>query len=234
MDTSSNVVTDTNPQALADAVRAKRVSIDNDLELIRVRLQRLVPRRPFDARRIARIALPVVAGAGAMIWARRRRRVDSLELLLVHLLGELYRTETELVSALGAMRATAHDPDLRTALEQHRIETQGHVQRLERVFRSIGVRPKAARSGVVTSIAADSARLLKRRVHPDVQDAWLIATAQRIEHQEIAGYGTARAYAQTLGHLHAADLLAETLEEERMADAKLTHLAERFVNDRAR
>ncbi len=234
MDTSPNVVADGSPEALAEAVRAKRVNIDNDLELIRVRLQRMVPHRPFDARRIARIALPVVAGASAVLWARRRRRVDSLERLLLHLLGELYRTETELVPALAAMREKAYDPDLRTALEQHRVETAGHVERLERVFRSIGARPKAAGSSALTAIAGDSARLLKRRADPHVQDAWLIATAQRVEHHELAGYGTARAYAQTLRLLHAASLLEETLEEERMADAKLTRLAERFVNGRAR
>jgi ferritin-like metal-binding protein YciE len=86
----------------------------------------------------------------------------------------------------------------------------------------------------LSSCTAESARLLKRRVDPDVRDAWLIATAQRIEHQEIAGYGTAQAYAETLGCLDAAKLLQQTLEEERMADEKLTRLARRFVNPRAR
>src|SRR5262245_22111886 len=234
MDTSPNVVTGTNPQELADTVRAKRVSIDNDLELLRVRLQSMDPRRRFDARRIARFALPVVAATGAALWARRRRAVGSLEPLLFHLVSELYRTERDLIPALAAMREKAFDPDLRAAFEQHRLQTEAHVERLERVFRSIGARPRAAGRGVVTAITTEGTRLLKRKVDPDVRDAWLIATAQRIEHQEIAGYGTARAYAETLGHLYAMKLLQETLEEERMADEKLTHLAERFVNRRAR
>ena len=234
MDTSPNVVADTNPQALAETVRAKRVDIDNDLEVIRVRLQQMDPRRRFDARRIARFALPIVAGTGAMLWARRRHRVGSLERLLLHLVGELYQTERDLVPALAVMAGKASDPDLRAALEQHRLETEGHVERIERVFRAIGNTPKPRGSRVVTTITAESARLLKRRVDPDVRDAWLIATAQRIEHQEIAGYGTARAYAATLGHLDAVNLLQETLQEERSADEKLTRLAERFVNYRAR
>ena len=234
MDRSPNVVMDTNPQALAETVRAKRVDIDNDLEVLRVRLQGMDPRRRFDARRIAGFALPIVAGTGALLWARRRRAVDSLERLFIHLLGELYRTEHELVPALAAMAGKATDPDLRAAFEQHRLETVGHIERLERVFRSIGNSPRARGSSVVATITAESARLLKHRVDPDVRDAWLIATAQRIEHQEIAGYGTARAYAETLGDRDAVNLLQQTLEEERMADEKLTRLAQRFVNSRAR
>lgn len=234
MDTSPNVVTDTNPEALAETIRAKRVDIDNDLEVIRVRLQQMDPRRRFDASTIARFALPIVAGTGAVLWARRRRAVDSLERLFIHLVGELYQTERDSVPALAVMAAKASDPDLRASFEQHRLETEAHVERLERVFRSIRHTPKARGSGVVPMITAESARLLKRRVGPDVRDAWLIATAQRIEHHEIAGYGTARAYAATLGHAAAVTLLQETLEEERMADEKLTRLADRFVNSRAR
>ena len=234
MDTSPNVLTDTSPQALADTICAKRVDVDNDLEVLRVRLQGMDPRRRFDARRIARFALPMVAGTGALLWARRRRRVDSLERLFIHLMGELYQTERDLVPALAMMAGKATDPDLRAAFEQHRLETVRHVERLERMFRSIGNKPKARGSSVVAMITAEGARLLKRGVDPDVRDAWLIAIAQRIEHHEIAGYGTARAYAATLGHLDAVQLLQETLEEERMADEKLTRLAERFVNDRAR
>jgi ferritin-like metal-binding protein YciE len=234
MDTSPNVVTDTNPQALAETVRAKRLDIDNDLEVIRVRLQRMDPRRRVDARRIARFALPIVAGTSALLWARRRPAVDSLEQLFIHLLGELYQTERDLMPALAVMAGKASDPDLRAAFEEHQLETEAHVERLERVFQSIGSRPKARGASVVPMITAEGARLLGRRADPDVRDAWLIATAQRIEHQEIAGYGTARAYAETLAHLAAVNLLQETLEEERMADEKLTRLATRFVNSRAR
>ena len=77
---------------------------------------------------------------------------------------------------------------------------------------------------------SDGERLLARKVDRDVRDAWLIATAQRVEHLEIAAYGTVRTYAETLGYTFAAQLLQQTLEEERATDEKLTHLAERFVN----
>ena len=104
------------------------------------------------------------------------------------------------------------------------------VERLERVFRSLGAKPKRGSSAAVTAIISDGERLLARNVARDVRDAWLIATAQQIEHLEIATYGTIRTYAETLGYTFAAQLLQQTLEEERATDEKLTHLAERFVN----
>ena len=97
------------------------------------------------------------------------------------------------------------------------------------MFRAVGARPR--RSGNAEGLAgivADSDHLLKRKVDPEVRDAWLIATAQRIEHIEISGYGTARTYAEMLGFDRAARLLQETLEEERATDEKLTRLARGF------
>ena len=96
----------------------------------------------------------------------------------------------------------------------------------------------AARTGVpfsrtIAAIVAESDRLLKAKADPDVRDAWMSATTQRIEHVEIASYGTLRTFAETLGYTYAADLLQQTLEEERAADAKLSNLAERFVNPRS-
>ena len=110
------------------------------------------------------------------------------------------------------------------------LETAGHVERLDRVFRSIGARPKRGAYDAVAGIIAQTERLLTRKVAPEVRDALLIASAQRIEHIEIANYCTARTFAETLTYRHASELLQQTLEEERSADAKLTRLAERFVN----
>jgi ferritin-like metal-binding protein YciE len=222
---------DASPDLLADAIRAKRADIDNDLEQLRGKLADVDPRRRFDARRLASRALPVVAGtAGLWLWARRRRRVGTLEQLLVHGLTDLYRLEQQLIPELDRMGAQAWNEDLANAFAQHRIETEGHVDRLERAFRSVSARPKRGSSAALDAIVSDAARLLGRRVDRSLRDAWLIATAQRIEHLEIANYGTARTYANMLGFTHAADLLQQTLEEERAADEKLTHLAERFVN----
>jgi ferritin-like metal-binding protein YciE len=221
---------DASPHVLAETVRAKRVAIDNDLELLRVRLQNADPRR-IDVGRWAKRVLPAAGGTAALwLWARRRRRVDSLERLLVHGLTELYRAEHQMVPALDRMRAQASNEELEKTFDHHRIETEGHVERLERVFRSVGARPKRGSSAAVAAIVADGQRLLSRKVDRDVRDAWLIATAQRVEHLEIASYGTARTYAEMLGYTFAAQLLQQTLEEERAADEKLTRLAERFVN----
>jgi ferritin-like metal-binding protein YciE len=221
---------DTSPDVLAEEVRAKRTAIDNDLELLRVRVSQADPRRNINPQRLAQAAAPLAAGAALWMFARRRRAVGSLEQLLIHTMGELYKTELTLMPALERMRAAATNPDLASAFEQHRRETDVQLDRLERAFRSIGAKPKRGISESVAAIVAEGERLLKRKVDPDVRDAWLIATAQRAEHLEISGYGTARTFAQTLGHTYAAGLLNETLEEERATDEKLTRLAERFVN----
>ena len=221
---------DASPDVLAETVRAKRVAVDNDLELLRVRLQRADPRR-IDAALWAKRAAPVIAAtAGVWLWARRRRRVDTLERLLVHSLRDLYQGELQALPALERMRARAYDEELEKAFAQHHLETEGHVARLERVFRSVGAKPARGTSAAVEAVVSDGERLLARKVDRDVRDAWLIATAQRIEHLEIANYGTARTYAMTLGYTLAADLLQQTLDEERATDEKLTTLAERFIN----
>ena len=222
---------DSSPDVLAEEVRMKRNAVDNDLELLRVRLQKARPTGQ-DAIRWAQRVLPIVAGtAGVWWWSTRRRSVRSLDELLLHALDELYEAERQLVPTLQRMAVQATNPELKKAFETHSLETSGHVDRLHRVFRAIGARPK--RRGTAEGLAgivADAEQLLKRKVDLDVRDAWLIATAQRIEHVEISAYGTARTYAQMLAFEHAAQLLQETLEEERATDEKLTRLATGFVN----
>lgn len=221
---------DQSTESLAEEVRAKRVAVDNDIEMLRIRLQKADPRR-IDVARWAKTAAPVVAGLGAAFWwARRRRSVSSLQQLLEKELSDLYVSEKALVPALARMSAKATNLELKQAFDQHRLETAGHVDRLQRVFRSIGARPRRGTDDAVAGVISEAERLLKRKVDPDVRDAWLIASAQRIEHMEIANYGTARTFAETLAYTTAAQLLQQTLEEERNADEKLTMLAERFVN----
>src|SRR5512145_1711674 len=126
---------DASPDTLAAAVRAKRLAIDNDLELLRVRLQKADPRR-IDTARWAKRAVPVVAGTAALwLWRARRRRADSLEQLLVQGLANLYQAEHQLLPALERMRAQASNEDLQKAFDHHQYETRGHVERLQRVFR---------------------------------------------------------------------------------------------------
>jgi ferritin-like metal-binding protein YciE len=227
---------DATPEVLAEEVRAKRIAVDNDLELLRVRMQKADPRR-IDVDRylqMGKTMLPVLAGLGAAwMWGRSRRSVGSLQQLLVRELSNLYASEQVLVPALARMRSKATDPEVAQAFEQHRLETLGHVDRLQRVFRSIGARPKRGDSDAVTGVITEAERLLKRRMDANVRDAWLIASAQRVEHIEIANYGTARTFAEMLAHTTAAQLLQQTLDEERSTDLKLTALAERFVNPRS-
>jgi ferritin-like metal-binding protein YciE len=221
---------DARPESLAEEVRAKRTAIDNDLELLRVRLQKADPRR-IDTGRWARTAAPIVAGIGAAWWlVRRRRSVSSLEELLVKELSDLYASEKRMIPALERMSTQAANEDLKQLFERHRLETEGHIERLKRVFRSIGVRPKLGAYDAVAGVIRENERLLNRKLDPEVRDAGLIAAAQRVEHIEIANYGTARTFADTLAYTHAAELLQETLDEEKAADEKLTALAERFVN----
>jgi ferritin-like metal-binding protein YciE len=221
---------DASPDVLADTVRAKRHAIDNDLELLRVRMQQAKPR--IDARKWARTALPVLgAAAAATLLVRRRRSMTSLDDLLAYGLTDLYQSERLLVPVLAKMSLMATSPELQRAFEAHRAETEGHVDRLVRVFRSIGAkRRRGGTSAGVAGIVAENEHLLKRKADPDVRDAWLIAAAQRVEHLEIATYGALRTYAETLGHQQAAALLQQTLDEEKATDEKLTQIAKRFVN----
>ena len=222
---------DANPDVLADTIRAKRDAIDQNLAQLRGKLASVDPRRRFDMRQLAKRGLPVVAGTAALwLWRTRRRRVSSLDQLLSHSLVDLYRTETQLVPVLDHMARQARNEELAQAFTQHRVETEGHIDRLHRVFKSIGVKPARGSSAAVEALVAEGQRLMARHMDRDVRDAWLIATAQRVEHLEIANYGTARTYAELLGHTYAAQLLQQTLDEERAADARLTQLAERFVN----
>jgi ferritin-like metal-binding protein YciE len=222
---------DANPDVLADTIRAKRDAIDQDLQQLRGKLASVDPRRRIDARQLAKKALPVVAGTAALwLWRARRRRVRSLDQLLSHGLVDLYRTETQLIPVLDRMGRQSWNEELAQAFAQHRVETEGHIERLQRVFRSIGGRPSRGTSAALEAIVTEGERMMARHMDRDVRDVWLIAMAQRVEHLEIANYGTVRTYAELLGFTYAAQLLQQTLDEERAADQRLTQLAERFVN----
>jgi ferritin-like metal-binding protein YciE len=227
---------DETPERLAETVREKRDAVAHDLEQLRGRLAgalRKADPRKLDPARVARAAAPIVAGIGVLWWwLRRPRAVTSLRRLFVQELRDLYATEQALVPALARLAAEARDPELRQAFEQPVLETQGQVERLRRVFRIVRVRPKRGRADAVRAIVRGAERSLKRHRNPQLRDAWLIASAQRIEHIEIADYGTARSFAENLGQHDAADLLQQSLDEERSSDRRLTSLAERFVNPR--
>jgi len=159
--------------------------------------------------------------------------LDSFEELFVEQLQDLYDAEQRLVTALPAMAAAAKSKTLRDAFQQHLGETQGHVSRLERVFQMLGKSAKAKTCQAMKGLVAEGEEVISSSGDADVKDAALIAAAQRVEHYEIAGYGTVRTFAQRLGRSDVAQLLQETLNEEGATDKKLTGLAEQLINPRA-
>jgi ferritin-like metal-binding protein YciE len=143
---------------------------------------------------------------------------------------DLYHAERQLVRALPKLSKGAASPDLREALDAHLDQTERHITRLEDVFEHLEERVRAKSCAGMAGIVEEGADILQEDFGDDVMDAAIIAAAQRAEHYEIAAYGTAAAWAKALGLSEVATLLAETLEEEKAADSKLTGLAEQGIN----
>jgi len=161
------------------------------------------------------------------------KQMDSFETLFLHQLQDLYDAEQQLIKALPLMADAAQDRALKTAFQQHLRETENQVARLERVFEMLGKGAEAKACAAMKGLVAEGQEVIDAGGDSDVKDAALIAAAQRVEHYEIAGYGTARTFAQRLGQQDAARLLQETLDEEGATDKKLTQLAESSINRQA-
>jgi ferritin-like metal-binding protein YciE len=161
-------------------------------------------------------------------------KLNSLHELYVAELKDLYDAEQRIIKALPKMAKAASSPDLRNAFEEHLQQTQGHVQRLERVFQSLDEPAKGQKCKGIEGIIDEGEDLMDEDAPPAVCDAALIAAAQRVEHYEIAAYGTVRNFARRLGYSDQAELLNQTLQEEGATDKKLTSLAESYVNEEAR
>lgn len=156
--------------------------------------------------------------------------LQSLEDLFLEDLKDLYNAENQILKALPRMAKKASAPELRRAFEQHLKQTEGQVQRLERVFASIDEKPKGKTCKGMQGLIEEGKEAMSEDIKDDVLDAALIAAAQKVEHYEIAAYGTLRAWAEMLGNQQAAKLLQQTLDEEGETDKKLTELAEQLVN----
>lgn len=152
-------------------------------------------------------------------------KLDSLETLFVHELKDLLSAEKQLVKALPKMAKGAASESLRVAFEEHLEQTKIHVERLETIFENLGKAARAEHCKAMEGLIEEGADLLEEEGTPTVKDAALIGAAQRVEHYEISGYGTARAIAEILGHSEAVELLQQTLDEEKETDAKLTEIA---------
>lgn len=157
-------------------------------------------------------------------------KMASLEDLYMDLLKDLYSAEKQLVKALPKMAKTAEATDLRKAFEEHLRQTEEHVTRIERIFSDLDGSPRGKKCVGMEGLIEEGNELMKENVEPDVLDAGLIAAAQKVEHYEIASYGTARAWAERMGYREAARLLQQTLDEESMANEKLTQIAESYIN----
>ena len=157
-------------------------------------------------------------------------KMATLDDLYTDLLKDLYSAEKQLVKALPKLAKNAQSPDLQKAFQEHLKQTEGQVNRIERIFSDMDGSPRGKKCVGMEGLIEEGNELLQEDVEPDVLDAGLIAAAQKVEHYEIAGYGTARAWAQRLGYDQAARLLQETLEEELKANEKLTRIAESHVN----
>ena len=160
-------------------------------------------------------------------------KLESLRDLYLDELRDIYDAESEIVKALPKMVESASSPDLREAFAQHLAETKTHVTRLERIFDELGEKAKAKTCDGVSGILEEGEDLIGQKGDHAVLDAGLIAAAQRVEHYEMAVYGSLKTWASQCGYVQAAQLLNETLIEEKGADQKLTQIAERTVNRQA-
>jgi ferritin-like metal-binding protein YciE len=156
--------------------------------------------------------------------------LDSLEGLYVDELKDLYSAENQILKALPKLTKAAGHRELKQAFTTHERQTRQQVQRLERIFKELGKSPKGKKCVGMEGLIEEGSELIKEKPAPDVLDAGLIAKAQHVEHYEIAGYGTVRAWAEKLGYGDQAELLQQTLEEEEETDRLLTELAETAIN----
>ena len=148
-------------------------------------------------------------------------------------LRDTYDAEKQIIKALPKMAKAASSPELRSAFEMHLEETRGQVARLEEVFGALGEKVRGKHCDGMAGILEEGKSAMEEDFDDATLDAALIASAQRVEHYEMAAYGTLVAWAKVMGHNEALDLLEETLEEEKATDAKLTQLAEGGINQEA-
>lgn len=156
--------------------------------------------------------------------------IKSMDDLFVHTLRDIYYAEQQILKALPKMIEKATDATLKSGLESHRVETENHVTRLEQVFALHGTEPKAVDCPAIDGILKEANEITGNVADDRVLDAAIVAACQAVEHYEITRYGTLVAWAQELGRSDCADILAETLDEEKAADEALTAVAEDRVN----
>ncbi|MBC3540200.1 ferritin-like domain-containing protein [Rufibacter sediminis] len=160
-------------------------------------------------------------------------KLTSLNDLFLHQMKDLYNAEQQLLKAMPDMLEMVSSPELSSAIQTHMRETQMQIQRLEQCFQILGMNGNGEKCMAMEGILKEAKEFMQNDADPEVMDAGIIACAQRVEHYEIAGYGTACTYAKFLGHTEILGHLKEILSEEKMTDEKLTMIAETTVNRKA-
>ncbi len=160
-------------------------------------------------------------------------KLNNLHDALVHDLQDLLSAENQLILALPKMALAASHEELSAAFEEHLEETEGHVKRLGEALKLLDATTVGEKCKAMEGLILEAQKILEEDANDVVRDALIISIAQKVEHYEIAGYGTARTFAELLGEKEVADLLQETLNEEAAADEKLTEIAESVVNKEA-
>ncbi|MBX3743628.1 MAG: ferritin-like domain-containing protein [Akkermansiaceae bacterium] len=156
-------------------------------------------------------------------------KLNTLGELLIHNVKDLYSAETQLVKALPKMAKAATDPDLKKGFEDHLEETKVHVTRLEQVAGLLGASPRGVSCKAMKGLVEEGEESIKEEAEEHIKDLSLIAAAQKVEHYEISGYGSARALAEVIGNKEVAKLLKTTEDEEGATDKKLTKAAEKIM-----
>src|SRR5205809_1121892 len=175
--------------------------------------------------------------ADAFTWSDAKRlnqkefmKIESLRELYLEELRDVFDAENQLVKALPKMVKAAQNEELKAAFEQHLEQTQEHVERLNRVFEELGEKPKGTKCEAMKGLLEEAKKMMDETQDEETVDAAMIAAAQKVEHYEIATYGTLRTWAELLGFDEQADILQETLDEEKDTDENLTELAVSSVN----
>ena len=156
--------------------------------------------------------------------------IDSLQELLIEEMRDLYSAENQLTKALPKMAKKASNPQLKKAFETHLKETENHAKRLQQIFDKLGKKPTGKKCAAMTGLVEEGKEMMGEDMEEDTMDAALISIAQKVEHYEIASYGTVRTWANLLGDEQTARLLQQTLDEEGKTDKLLSQLAESSIN----
>ncbi len=160
-------------------------------------------------------------------------QMNDLQDLFVDQLKDLYSAEKQMLRAMPKLAKAAESEELKAAFQTHAQETEQQVQRLERIFERLGTSPRGKKCKGMEGLIEENKELLKEDADPDVLDAGIIVGAQKVEHYEIAGYGSAVTFAKLLGDSESAKLLAQSLDEEERTDKLLTEIAESSINVQA-